>query len=116
MRFENLFENDRKDYRNNRGNDYPDDSEYAYNSRNPFNRNRADVKWRNILEKIRNNKKLKIFVISAGILMLTLLTTLIVVLFPLIAKLFDYITQNGLQGVLNDITGFLDKILKGTAS
>lgn len=41
---------------------------------------------------------------------------LIIVLFPLIIKLFNYITQNGLQGVLNEITGFPDKILKGKAN
>jgi hypothetical protein len=116
MGFEELFEKDRKDYKYTRGNSYPDDSEDSYNSRNPFNRNRSDVKWRIILEKIRSNKKLKIIVVSACILILALVIVLIVVLFPLIVTLINYITQNGLQGVLNDISGFIDKILKGSAN
>jgi hypothetical protein len=116
MGFEEFFENDRKDNRNNRVNSYKDDNEYPYNSRYPFNGNENNVKWQNILEKIRSNKKLKLFVVSAGILILTTVIVLIIVLFPLIVKLINYITQNGLQGVLDEISGFLDKILKGTAN
>jgi hypothetical protein len=41
---------------------------------------------------------------------------LITVLLPLNVKLFNYSAQNGLQGVLNEIAGFLDKTLEGTAN
>jgi hypothetical protein len=115
MGFEEFFENDRRDYRNNRGNRFPDDSEFSYNSGYPLNRNGDSMNWQNIFEKIRNNKKLKLFVALAVILILTIVIVLIIVLFPLIGKLINYITQNGLQSVLDGITGFLDKILKGTA-
>jgi hypothetical protein len=71
--------------------------------------------WMNILQKIRSNKKLKFFVLLAGLLLLTIVIVLIVVLLPFILKLLNYITTNGLQGIIDGITGFLDKILKGTA-
>jgi hypothetical protein len=116
MGFEEFFENNRKDYRINRGNSYPDDNAYPYNTRYPFKGNADNVKWQDILEKIRSNKKLKFLVVSVGILIIAIVIVLIIVLFPLIVKLINYLTQNGLQGVLNEITGFLDKIFKGTAN
>lgn len=116
MGFEELFENDRKDYRNYRGSNFPDDNEYSDNQQNTFNGQQDRWKWQSILEKIRNNKRLKLFVVSAGILILTIIIVLVIVLFPLIVKLINYIAQNGLQGVLNEITGYIDKILKGTAN
>ena len=116
MGFEEFFENSRKDNLNSRGNSYMDDNGYTYNSRYPYNGNEANVKWQNILEKIRSNRKMKLFVVSAGILILTIVIVLIIVLFPIIVKLINNITQNGLQGILDEITGFLDKILKGKAN
>jgi hypothetical protein len=116
MGFEEFFENDRKPFRNNRENSYPEDNEYSHNQQ--YNGKGYDngINWQNILEKVRSNKRLKLVVVSAGILILIIIIILIIVLFPLIVKLFNYISQNGLQGVLNEITGLFDKILKGTAN
>lgn len=69
-----------------------------------------------ILEKIRNNKKLKIFLITAAIILLLIIIALILILLPLLIKLFDYINQNGVQGILKFITEFLDKLWRGSAS
>ncbi len=116
MGFEEFFENDRKDFRNNMGNSNPHENDYSYNSQNPSGVYGNIVNWQNILEKIRSNNRLKLFVAVAGLGILIIIIVLIFLLFPLIVKLFNYITQNGLQGVLNEITGFIDKILKGTAN
>jgi hypothetical protein len=116
MGFEEFFENSHKDNRINRGNSYPHDNAYPYNTGDPFKGNDDNIKWQNILEKIRSNRKMKLFVVSAGILIITIVIVLIIVLFPLIVKLINYITQNGLQGVVDEITAFLDRILKGTAN
>jgi competence protein ComGC len=77
---------------------------------------RGNINWLDILQKIRSDKKLKIFVIFGGLLVLIILVVLIIVLLPLIIKLINSISQTGLQGILNNITGFLDKILKGTSN
>jgi predicted nucleic acid-binding Zn ribbon protein len=116
MGFEELFENNRKEYRNYRGTSSPDDSQYSYDSGYPHQDNENSEKWQNILEKIRSNKKLRFFVILTAILIATLVIALIVILFPLIIKLINYITQNGLQGVIDESTGFIDKILNGTSN
>lgn len=115
MGIEEFFENNRRDFRNTRGNSFPHENEYSYNQRSPFNRYRDKVNWQNLLVKIRVDKKLKLLIVSAGLLLLSLVVVLIIVLFPLIIKLINYIAQNGLQGVINSITGFLDKILKGAS-
>jgi hypothetical protein len=115
MGFEEFFENNRRDYRNNRGNSYHEENEYSNNQGSPLNTFREKLDWRNLLERIRSDKKFKILVVSVGILILAIVVVLIIVLFPLIIKLINYIAQNGLQGVVNAITGFIDKILKGTS-
>jgi hypothetical protein len=116
MGFEEFFDNDRKDYRNNRENRYPEDNDYQYNPPHSFDRNGDNVKWHYILQKIRSNRKLRLLVISGGILVLIIVIVLIITLLPLLGKLINYITLNGLQGIINEITGFIDKIMKGTAN
>jgi type IV secretory pathway component VirB8 len=96
---------------------YDDDNRYfheSHHSRDSHHNNHGHFNWLNILDKIRSNKKLKWFIIIAGILVLVIGIALIIVLLPLIVKLFNYIIQNGLQEVFNDITGFLEKIWKGS--
>jgi hypothetical protein len=116
MGFEEFFENNRRDYKNYRGNNYPEVDESSYTSRYPFDGHRHDVKWQNFLEKIRSNNRLKLFVLLAGFIILTIVVILIIALFPLIVKLINYISQNGLQSIVESITGFLDKIWKGSAN
>jgi hypothetical protein len=116
MGLEEFFENNNRQFRNDRGKSFMDNDEYSRSSQYPASVDRDNFRLDVIIGKIRNNKKLKIFVIVTGLLILTLLIVLIVVLFPLIVKLVNYIVQNGLQGIFKEITGFLDKILNGTAS
>jgi len=116
MGFEELFENNRKDFRNIKGTNYPDDNQYSSTSRYPYHENEDNEKWQNILEKIKGNKKVRVFVIWAAILLLAITIVLIIALLPLIVKLFNFVTQNGVQGVINEITGFIDKIMNGTSN
>lgn len=67
-----------------------------------------------LLNKIWSNKKLKALFIIVAITLLILVIFLIVALIPLIFKLIDYIAQNGLQGVVDSVTSFIDKLWKGT--
>jgi len=64
---------------------------------------------------VMRNRKLKLLAIAAVILLLAMVIALIIVLFPLLTKLYNYIMQNGLQGILDSITGFFDKIWNGSA-
>ena len=116
MGFEELFENNRKGNRDFTGTSYHDDNKYSSTSRYPYHENEANEKWQNILEKIKSNKKFRVFVIWAAMLLLAIVIVLIIVLFPLIVKLLNYVTQNGVQGVIDEVTGFIGKIMNGTSN
>jgi type IV secretory pathway component VirB8 len=114
MGFDDFLEN-KHSYRGNYSkHQYYDDDKYSQDSQHSYNKHSEHFNWQSILDKIRSNRKLRTFIIVAGFLLLILGVVLVIALFPLIVKLFNYISQNGLQGVFNDITGFLEKIWKGS--
>ena len=114
MGFDEFFENKRKYQGNYREQNYHDDDGYSNDTPLSYKRNEDQVNWLNILEKIKGNRKLKVFVILAVTVILAIAVLLIIVFMPFIIRLFNYIGQNGLQGVFDAITSFLDKILKGS--
>jgi hypothetical protein len=114
MGFEDHFETRDKHYGDYREHRYHDDRRPTV-YRRPYSHEESDhFDWFSILDKIRNNNKLKLFVLIAGLLVLTIAIVLIIVLLPLILKLINSISQIGLQGILKEITGFIESILKGT--
>ena len=66
-----------------------------------------------ILDKIKHNRKLKILVGVVGIISFAIILALLIIIIPLIIKLINFISQHGIQGVVDSISGFLDKIWKG---
>jgi hypothetical protein len=115
MGFEEIFENDRKRNGNYTERGYRDDNKYLRDSDHATDKKEGNFNWSALLEKIKNDKKLKRLAIMAAILILVIVVALIIVLMPLIIKLIDFIGQNGLQGVFDSISSFMDKILKGSA-
>jgi hypothetical protein len=114
MEFDDFFDNKRRFQGSFRRTVYHD------NKRNTLDPHRSHQGLYNnpgmfsVLSRIRSNQKLKRSVMLAGLLILSIVVILIIVLLPSIGKLFDYISQNGLKGLLDGITGFLDKILKNS--
>ncbi|MDO9261544.1 MAG: hypothetical protein Q7U08_06355 [Flavobacteriaceae bacterium] len=86
------------------------DSRYS-NDNYSYNKN---IWWISIAKKILNNPKLRIFIIVVILLFIILLITLISLLFPLITKIYDYISTHGIEGAVSYITDFLNKIWKGS--
>jgi uncharacterized protein YqhQ len=115
MGFEDFFDNRRGDNGNYRGNFSNDERRYPDESHTYKRGNNEQINWQEILEKIKGNNKLKMFVILAGILVLIIAVILIIVLMPFITKLLNTISQTGIQGIFDSITGFIDKLWKGTA-
>lgn len=74
-------------------------SAHSYNHRNDFKQQ--------LLLRLQNDPKFRSFIIFGAILVLIILLIAVVVLFPLIVKLLNYFSQNGIQGVI-------DTIWKGT--
>lgn len=67
-----------------------------------------------IIQFIKNNRKLKIAVIALFIIAIILIVGLIAILLPLAGKIIDYITQNGVSGVVEVIQDFLNNLWNGT--
>lgn len=123
MDLDDLFESRRNKHGNSRDYRYHDDDHHhdeRYNPNPHYSSFHAPIrgseheKWIGMLDGIRTNKKLKVVVILAGILILGIVILLFIVFLPLIIKLVDYISQHGIQGIIDGIAAFLDRILKGS--
>jgi type IV secretory pathway component VirB8 len=122
MGFEDLFENNRKQHENygkrNYHGEYNDhnnhnDHRESYDSRHSYQSRDSHFDWMKVLAKIRENKKLKVLIIVAAIVILAIAVFLVIALLPLLGKIFSFITQLDLKGLQEYITGLLGKILKG---
>lgn len=115
MGFEDLFDGKRKFHGENRSRDHHENNRITHDSRYPYYGHDNSHGLSKILLKIKNNKKLKLLILFAVVLILVAVVALIIVLLPLIMKLVNYISQNGLQGLLDYLLGLADKIWKGSA-
>jgi hypothetical protein len=111
MGFEELFNQDRRNdrmgnsdrYRQNdfRRNDdlnrQNDDAQMSSFSEQP-----GDIKQQ-FLDKLRDNPQLKTLVIAGAIIVAVVVIILAVILIPVILKLFGYVGENGIQGLINTI-------------
>jgi hypothetical protein len=66
-----------------------------------------------LLVKLKENRKLRVLFSVAAVVVVMIALTLVILFFPLLIKLVNYLSQAGLQGVINDITSVVDKIWKG---
>jgi uncharacterized membrane protein len=60
-----------------------------------------------LLNKLRSNPRLKTLLLIAAIVIIAVVVLIVILLFPLILKLLSYISENGIQGII-------DTIWKGT--
>jgi type IV secretory pathway component VirB8 len=74
----------------------------------------SNYKWQYFLHYLRNNRKLKLFLAIAAILILGIIAALIAILLPLVVKLIDVISQSGIQGLLDAVVDFANKLWNGT--
>jgi type IV secretory pathway component VirB8 len=113
MEFDDIFENKRKYHGGFGQSKYHEDNRYRNDLHPAYHRNDAHQKWLIFLLKYRTNRTIRIFTKIAALVVIATIILLVIVLFPLIMKVAYYISQNGLQGVVDSITVFLDKLWKG---
>jgi len=84
-------------YRNNdhKGKNEYSDSSSAYQPQN-------DMKQQ-FLNKLRDNPQLKMLLIAGAIIVVIFIVMAIIFLIPFILKIFGYVGDNGIQGVINTI-------------
>ena len=115
MEFNDIIENNRKCSVNYMEKSYLPDNTYQPNSKYTFHRPCNNYKWLHFMETIRTDKNLQLLVSIAGILLLALIVGLMLIVLPLIFKLFKYISQYGVQEIVEYVSGMIDKIWKGTS-
>ena len=112
MGLEDFFEQGHK--RHGHGHDHGHDHDYGNNDRhydghrsfNGHNIQQNDIQ-KQILEKLQNNPNIKKMLLVVGFGLIVIVLILIVLLFPLIQKLLTFVTENGIQGLV-------DTVWKGT--
>ncbi len=114
MELDDFFGNKQQDRRFDPNYRYQDRPSQTQDFGHPYQRLDPNFRWVHFMESIKSNRKLKGLVIIAFILILAIVIALIAILLPLILKLLNYISQNGVQGILDNVTGFLDKLWKGS--
>jgi len=114
MEFDEIINNRQKSHGNYNKERYHDVHRDNHYSQHSDYENRVHSKYLDLFNKIRGNKKIRNLLIIGVIIFLFLLIGLIVILFPQLMRLFNYISESGLQGVVTSVTDFLNKIIKGS--
>lgn len=82
---------------------------YHYKQKNHYN-NEPQFNWLNSYHKIKQNKKLRNIIIIGIAIILIIVIGLIIILFPYIVKIFNYITENGISGLIEMGMDILNKL------
>lgn len=95
MGFDELFEQHSKHNKHNAHHQYRNEYDSHHNYKHD------NIKQ--LIEKLRNNPKLKTLLIIIALALVCILILIVIVLFPLIMKLLQFITENGIQGIIDTI-------------
>lgn len=110
MEFEDFFEKKNKyHYKPGKQRNYYDDS-YKYGPRYKDN---GSFNLLALINSIKNNKKIRVILLIAVIVIIAAIIGLLLVLFPLVLKVIDFISKNGISGVLDAAIGFLEILWNG---
>lgn len=71
------------------------------------------INWLNIFNGVRQNKRIRNFLIVAFILVVLIVVGLIALLLPLLVKLFNIVMENGLAGGLDAVLKYVQQLLQG---
>lgn len=96
MEFDDFFKKNERHHTNDHHRPYSDHrSSHSYHQHNNIQKE--------LLYKIQNNPKLKKLAIIVILVFIIIIILLITFLFPFIAKIFNYLLENGLQGVVDGL-------------
>ena len=76
----------------------------------------SNYKWQYFLYYLRNNPKLKLFLAIAAFLIIGIIAALIAIFLPLAMKLIELINQSGIQGLLDTVVEFANKLWSGNGN
>lgn len=99
MDFDDLFKHGNKHHQQGSGHHSGHDGYYDTS----HSHNRHNEMSQLFFEKLRNNPKLKILLLIAAIVVVAVVIMAVVLLLPLLLKLISYLSENGINGIINAI-------------
>jgi hypothetical protein len=66
-----------------------------------------------IINRIWSNRKLRFLFVISAIILVVLIVLVLFALVPLVVRIYDAVIQNGLQGIFDSVTGFVEKLWSG---
>lgn len=87
---------------------FQNDNFRSHNSNFP---REGNFNWQNLINVIKTNKKIRNLLIMAVVVVLVILIGLIAVLFPLIIKIFNYLSSVGISGLIDAGLKFVNDLL-----
>lgn len=82
-----------------------------YQNHNSFFPREGNFNLPNLINGIKNNKKIRNLLIIAVVIVLAIVIGLIAILLPLIIKIFDYLTTVGISGLIDAALKFVNDLL-----
>lgn len=110
MDFEGFLQKKKKPYKKNNLHNYHQKNRFNYN----YSKDHSNFNPAAFIKALQPYKKLKFFLIIFLIIVVVVIIGLIFLLFPLVASTINYISQNGISGLLNEVINFLNKLWNGT--
>lgn len=111
MGFDEIYRHKKKYTEHYRDNQYYDD----YTEHYPHNMPGREHYLMFIINKIWSNRKLRLLFVIFVLIVVILIIIAVIMIIPLIFKVLNAVTQSGLKGIAESITGFIDKIWNGSA-
>jgi type IV secretory pathway component VirB8 len=82
-----------------------------YQSNNSYFPREGNLNWPNLINGIKNNKKIRNLLIIAVVVVMVIVIGLIAILLPLIIKIFNYLTTVGISGLIDAGFKFINDLL-----
>jgi hypothetical protein len=102
----------RNSYRRNSFSD--DNHQFRYRDEPHYSSPRNQKYDPNYKIKLVSNRKLKIILTFGIVVVLIVLIAILLLLWPILVRIFDFFIQNGIQGVVEYLTKVLTQIWEGT--
>jgi hypothetical protein len=113
MGHHNIFESDHHDDHIDHRKEFHNSHERYYNGNIGYYPPSLGFYAGNVLRNLGNSRKLRFILLISLILVAGLIILALILIFPLLGGLFDIIRQEGLKGIIESITGFLNRLWNG---
>jgi hypothetical protein len=109
MDFDDFIKKKYKYYSKNKKQKYQYNGSYNHHDHHKYSK----LRLFGLLKNLKNNRKLKWIVLGLFAVGILVTIGLIVWVYPYLVKLFQFISQNGISGVVDEIIAFMERLWKG---